>query len=132
VVDAPPAPPPVESTPPPSSGTAGCMLVSQSPADGTTFSIGAPFNTTWVLQNTGTTKWDQGEYDVAFVGAYNNNWLHTGPDIYDLTTSVQPGATYNVTVPMLAPFGPGQFGELWQLSYGSQMVCQFWVYIVVP
>ena len=132
VVDAPPAPPPVESTPPPSSGTAGCMLVSQSPADGTTFSIGAPFNTTWVLQNTGTTKWDQGEYDVAFVGAYNNNWLHTGPDIYDLTTSVQPGATYNVTVPMLAPFGPGQFGELWQLSYGGQMVCQFWVYIVVP
>ena len=131
VVEAPAAPPVVESTPP-STGTTGCMLVSQSPADGTTYTIGAPFDTTWVLQNTGSGKWDQNEYDVTFVGAYNNVWLHTGPDVYDLTTSVEPGSTYNFTVPMLAPFGPGAFGELWQVSYGGQAVCQFWVYIQVP
>jgi uncharacterized protein YraI len=132
VVEAPPAPPPVESTPPPPTGTAGCMLVSQSPADGTTVGIGTPFSTTWVLQNTGIVKWDQNEYDITFVGAYGNVYLHTGPDVYDLTTSVEPGMTYNFTVSMLAPFGPGQFGELWQVSYGSQAICQFWVYIVVP
>ena len=132
VVDAPAAPPPVESTPPPSTGTTGCALVSQNPADGTTISIGTPFDTTWVLQNTGTTKWDANEYDVVFMGAYNNVYLHTGPDRYDLATSVDPAMTYNFTVPMLAPFSPGIFGELWQISYGSQAVCQFWVYIVVP
>ena len=132
VVNAPAAPPPVESTPPPPTGTTSCALVSQNPADGTTVGIGTPFDTTWVLQNTGTTKWDANEYDVVFMGAYNNVYLHTGPDRYDLATSVDPAMTYNFTVPMLAPFGPGDFGELWQVVYGSQTVCQFWVYIVVP
>ncbi len=131
VVEAPPAPPVVESTPPPTTGTSGCVLVSQTPADGTVAGLGAPFDTTWVLQNTGTVKWDQNEYDVTFVGAYNNVWLHTGPDGYDLATTVAPGATYNFTVPMLAPFSPGAFGELWQISYGGQTICQFWVYIAV-
>ncbi len=132
VVEAPAAPPPVEATPPPpTTGTAGCVLVSQSPTDGTVVGMGAPFNTTWVIQNTGSVKWDQNEYDLTFMGAYNNVWLHTGPDGYDLATTVEPGATYNFTVPMLAPFSPGAFGELWQLSYGGQTVCQFWVYIAV-
>jgi uncharacterized protein YraI len=131
VVASPPAPPPVPVAPPPPSGT-GCALVSQTPADGSVIGIGAPFNTTWVLQNTGTTNWDMGEYDVAFIGAYNNIYLHTGPDHYDMTTTVQPGSTYNFTVPMLAPFGPGQFGEVWQIVYGNKTVCQFWIYIQVP
>ena len=94
--------------------------------------IGTPFTATWVLQNTGTTKWDENEYDVVFVGAYNNVYMHTGPDGYDLAVTVQPGATYNFSVPMLAPFGPGQFGEMWQISHGSQAICQFYVYIQVP
>lgn len=130
VVEAPPAPPPVEATPPPS-GAAGCALVSQNPADGTVFGIGAPFATTWVLQNIGTTKWDQNEFDIVFVGAVNNVWLHTGPDVYDLTTTVEPGGTYNFTVPMLAPFAPGVFGEMWQVYYGGQPICPFYVYIEV-
>jgi len=132
VVAAPPAPPPVPSTPPPTTSTTGCKLVSQSPADGTVIGIGTPFTATWVLQNTGTTKWDENEYDVVFVGAYNNVYMHTGPDGYDLAVTVQPGATYNFSVPMLAPFGPGQFGEMWQISHGSQAICQFYVYIQVP
>lgn len=131
VVQAPPAPPVVETTPPPSSSS-GCAVVSQSPADGTVIGLGAPFNTTWVLQNTGTAKWDQGEYDIRFAGAANNVYLHTGPDVYDLTTTVQPGSTYNFTVPMLAPFGPGTFGELWQVVLGNQPACYFYVYIRVP
>ena len=134
VVEAPPPPPTVAPTPAPPSGGAssGCQLVSQTPTDGTTFTIGAPFNTTWVIKNTGTQKWSSGEYDFMFVGAANNVYLHTGPDVYDLATNVDPGATYNFTVPMLAPFGPGQFGEVWQLVLGSKPVCEFYVYITVP
>jgi len=32
---------------------------------------------------------------------------------------------------MIAPFNPGTYGELWELSLGSQQTCQFYVYIEV-
>jgi len=131
VVDAPAPPPPVETTPPPASGT-GCTLVSQSPADGTVLAAGTGFSTTWVLQNTGAEKWDQGEVDVRYVGAAANIPMHQGSDIYDLAASVQPGDTYNFSVSMIAPFEPGVYGELWEVAQGSQMFCQFYVYISVP
>ena len=131
VVEATTPPPTVPATPPPPSGTTSCALVSQSPTDGTVLNPGASFMTTWVLQNTGTTKWDKGEYDVRYLGAYNNIILHQGSDAYDLTSSVEPGWTYNFSVPMIAPFEPGFYGEAWQVVYGNQTVCPFYVYIEV-
>ena len=133
VVSAPPAPPTVAATPPPPAGTLYCSLVSQSPADGTTISIGSPFTTTWVLKNTGSVAWDSSSYDFVFTGAYNNTWLHTGPDIYDLGTTVSSGQTYNFSVPMLAPSSMGTYGEAWQIVDSSgKTACQFYVYINVP
>jgi uncharacterized protein YraI len=133
VVEAPPAPPPVETAPPPPTTSAtGCLLVSQSPADNTSYNQGTPFSTTWVLQNTGTEKWSQGEMDTRYVGAVSNVRLHQGPDVYDLTTDVQPGNTYNFTVPMIAPFSSGTYGELWKVAQSNQVICQFYVYIQVP
>ena len=131
VVDAPP-PPVVESTPVPPA-TVACQLVSQSPSDGTTYTIGSPFTTTWVLQNTGSSDWDQATYDVRFAGAVNDVGLHTGADIYDLTFSVDPGQTYSFSVPMLAPTYMGQYGEAWEIvgSDGS-VACYFYLYINVP
>jgi hypothetical protein len=133
VVAAPAAPPPVATAPPPTSSTStsGCLLVSQTPADYTAFSPGASFSTTWVLQNTGTTKWDENEYDIGYAGAVANIRLHQTSDVYDLTTTVQPGSTYNFSVPMIAPFDPGTYGELWQVRYGSKSICDFYVYITV-
>jgi uncharacterized protein YraI len=139
VVTEPAPPPPVETTPAPTStpssssstSTSGCLLSSKTPADYTAFSPGASFSTTWVLQNTGTTKWDQSEYDIGYAGAVANIRLHQGSDIYDLTTTVEPGSTYNFTVPMIAPFDPGTYGELWQVRYGSQPICDFYIYITV-
>ena len=131
VVEAPAPPPTVETTPPPPSSSTSCMLVSQSPTDGTVFSPGASFSTTWVLQNTGTDKWDQNEYNIMYLGAAANIRLHQGADGYDLTSTVEPGWTYNFSVPMIAPFEPGVYGEMWQVSLGSQTVCPFYVYIEV-
>jgi uncharacterized protein YraI len=133
VVDAPAPPPPVETTPPPpaTSGT-GCVLVSQSPADGTVLAAGTGFETTWVLQNTGSSKWDQSEVDVRYVGAAANIPLHQGSDLYDLAATVQPGATYNFSVSMIAPFSTGTYGEMWEVGMGSQVFCQFYAYINVP
>jgi uncharacterized protein YraI len=131
VVEATAPPPTVPATPPPPTGTASCALQSQSPADATVFSPGASFVTTWVLQNTGTTPWNQGEYDVSFVGAVSNILMHQGSDVYDLTTTVEPGWTYNFSVPMIAPYTPGVYGEMWQIVLGSQTICPFYVYIEV-
>jgi uncharacterized protein YraI len=132
VVAAPPTPVPVGPTPPPTTGT-GCTVVSQSPTDGTTFTIDTPFTTTWVLKNTGTEKWSHGEVDLRYVGAYNNVQLHSGSDLYDLPTDIKPGETYNFSVPMIAPFNTGTYGEMWEVGAGSKKtICQFYVYINVP
>ena len=131
VVDAPP-PPAVQPTPVPPA-TVACLLTSQSPADGTTYTIGSPFTTTWVLQNTGSADWEQSVYDVRFAGALNNVGLHTGADMYDLTFTVDPGQTYSFSVPMLAPTYMGQYGEAWEIVSGDGTVaCYFYVYINVP
>jgi len=131
VVSAPAVPPPVSATPPPSSSM-GCSVVSQTPADYAQFAPGIGFSTTWVLQNTGTSKWDQSEVDIRFVSAVGNVRLHQGSDFYDLAATVEPGATYNFTVSMIAPFDSGTYGELWEVGMGSgKTICQFYVYIVV-
>lgn len=130
VVEASALPPTAPATPPPS-GSTTCQLVSQNPSDGTVFSPGMSFTTTWVLQNSGTDKWDAGEYDLTFAGAVNNIRLHQGADLYDLATSVEPGSSYEFSVPMIAPFDPGVYGELWQVVLSNQTVCPFYVYIEV-
>lgn len=127
VVDAPAAPPPLETTPP--AGLAGCTLEAQNPADQTVFSAGTNFTTTWVIKNVGSDIWDAGEYDVVYAGAVSNIPLHQGADRYDLASTVELGGTYNFSVPMIAPFDPGVYGELWQVVLGNQTACHFYVYI---
>jgi hypothetical protein len=107
-------------------------VVSQSPVDGATFTADTPFTTTWVLENTGSEKWSHGEVDIRYVGASNNVQMHTGSDLYDLPTDIQPGQTYNFSVSMIAPYNGGTYGELWELGSGSLTICQFDVYVNVP
>jgi hypothetical protein len=106
-------------------------VVSQSPVDGSTFNADTPFTTTWVLQNTGPSKWSTGEVDLRYLGASNNVQMHTGSDLYDLSVDVQPGQTYNFSVPMIAPYSAGTYGETWEVGSGSKTICQFYVYINV-
>ena len=53
-------------------------------------------------------------------------------DVYDLAATVQPGATYNFSVSMIAPYNTGTYGEMWEVGMGSKVMCQFYVYITVP
>jgi uncharacterized protein YraI len=129
VVAAPPPPATAPATPPPASSSS--CYVSQNPADGTVFAPGTSFTTTWVLQNNTGSKWSDGEVDLRYVGAAANIPLHQGSDIYDLTNTVEPGWTYNFSVPMIAPFEPGVYGEVWEVGQGSNSLCQFYVYIEV-
>jgi uncharacterized protein YraI len=129
VVNAPP-PPTVPAVPP--IAIEGCAVISQSPANGTTYTADTPFTTTWVLQNSGNQAWDQNNVDIRFSGAENNVQMHTGPSLFDLSTNINPGGTYNFSVSMLAPFGAGNYGEVWELVNGNTRLCQFSVYITVP
>jgi uncharacterized protein YraI len=131
VVEAPAAPPAIEATPPASNPTYGCVLIAQSPTDYTQFNPGAGFSTTWVLQNTSVGNWTTTDVDVRYVGAVANTPLHQGSDAYDLALDVKPNETYNFTVPMIAPYSTGTYGELWEIGMGDTALCQFYVYIQV-
>jgi uncharacterized protein YraI len=129
VVEAPPTPPAVSPDNPITVGS--CALLSQTPADKTQFSPGETFETTWVLQNTGNTAWDQAQALIRFLGAYNGESLHTGTDIYNLPATINSGWNLPVTIPMLAPDQPGIYAEQWGVSLGSTVVCPFFVVIEV-
>ena len=130
VVAAPPPPPTdISTTPPPATQ---CVLVSQNPADYSTYPPRTGFDTTWVLQNTSGTAWDQNSVDLVYLGAIGGMRLHQNYDLYDITQSVDPGANYTVTVPMVSPDTTGQWGEAWALQQGSSnILCSFWVIIDV-
>ena len=99
--------------------------------DYTQFPAGTSFQTTWVVQNTGSETWGTGN-DVRYMGAVANIPMHQGADIYDLNAEVQISATYNFTVSMIAPSSSGTYGELWEIGGSDNVHCQFYVYIIVP
>lgn len=129
VVPAPPPPPTdIDTTPPPATQ---CVLVSQNPADYSTYPPRTGFDTTWVLQNTSGTAWDENSVDLVYLGAIDGMRLHQNYDLYDITQTVESGANYTVTVPMVSPDATGQWGEAWQLQQSGNVLCTFWVVIDV-
>ncbi len=119
-----PVPPPVAPTPLP---TSACVLITQSPQDGTIFGAGSAFEMLWLLQNVGSTAWDAAEVDLKFVTASSARL--SAVDVIDLTTTVDPAQVYEAKVPMQAPADPGQYSETWSLVQGEQVLCQFYVII---
>ena len=103
----------------------------QSPADGTVFTADSAFVMNWTLQNTSSTAWDMKEADLMFLGAQNGVRLHQGGDVYDLTSTVNPGDTYDVTLDAIAPSSPGNYGEAWGIVVGKSTLCPFWLLIQV-
>jgi uncharacterized protein YraI len=128
LVVAAPAPPPtdVPTTPPPADQ---CVLVSQDPQDNSTFPTSSGFTMTWVLQNTSNQPWNQDSTDLVFIGALNGQRLHENYDMYDITTTVQPGDNYTVSGPLIMPATPGQYGEAWSLVSSGTTVCTFWIIV---
>ena len=127
VVAAPPTPVVPPTTPVPSSS---CALLSQNPADYTVMAPDTSFTTNWTVKNTGTAAWTTDSYDVKYLGA-SSIPFHSGADGFDLPTNVEPGWTFSVAVPMIAPSNAGTFGEAWGIIQGSNTVCTFWVWITV-
>jgi uncharacterized protein YraI len=129
VVAAPPPPPTSVTTTPPVASS--CVLVSQDPADNTTFPTSTGFGMTWVVKNTSSQAWNQDSTDLVYLGAINGQRLHQNYDVYDITTTVQPGEQYTVSGSLITPSTPGQYGEAWSIMTGSTTLCTFWVIVNV-
>lgn len=127
IVEAPPPPPVAPEQPP---GAYSCVLVSQSPADGTTFASNAAFDMTWQVLNTSQLTWDADEAMLQIIAAANDVRL-SSTDSLPLTADVTAGATYLATVQMTAPASAGQYSETWAIVQGSTVLCQFYNIIQV-
>ena len=127
VVEA-PAPPTTNPNPP--EGGYSCLLVAQSPVDGTVMETGQAFDMVWTVQNAGEGTWTVADTVITKVTATLEQPL-SSIDTLDLAADVIPGATYDVTVPMVAPDFAGEFGEYWIITQGDVTVCDFYNIIQV-
>jgi hypothetical protein len=82
--------------------------------DGTALPAGSPFTKTWRLKNTGTCTWTT---DFALVFASGESM--SGPASQKLASSVLPGQTIDVSVPLKAPGQPGQYRGNWKMRNAS-------------
>ncbi|HEX8992829.1 MAG TPA: NBR1-Ig-like domain-containing protein [Anaerolineales bacterium] len=117
----------------PQSATAGapgdyqCSLTGQTPADGTTFSKGESFQTTWTVKNTGSVAWDTNTVDFAYVSGTN----FASIKLADLPKSVAIGKSIGLRITMTAPSTSGSYQTTWGLQQGNNRFCKVTLSIVV-
>jgi Flp pilus assembly protein TadG len=107
------------------------VLVSQKPPANSLLAANKAYTFTWVIQNTGTIKWDQNEYDVNFVSSSSGSSTRAGSSVYNLPTTVMPGATLTLSVPFTTPGKAGSYTETWAIAQTKKVVCSFDITIQV-
>jgi len=85
--------------------------------DDTPVAPGQTFIKTWRLENAGTCTWTTG-YDLVFTGGEQMG----APASVPLETSVAPGATVDVSVPLTAPQAAGTHTGTWKLRNEEDQV----------
>jgi hypothetical protein len=101
--------------------------------DNSVIPAGTSFVKTWRLRNSGTCTWEP-SYSAVFVSGVQMG----APSPVYLPHTVLPGATVDVSVPMMAPMTPGTYRGNWMLStpagllFGLGGSGRFYVQIVVP
>lgn len=101
--------------------------------DGTAFAPGISFNKTWRLKNIGTCTWTN--YSLIF----DSGEKMGGPDSALIPTSVAPGQTVDITIPLTSPTTAGTYRGYWKLKsntgvpfgIGTGGTKSFWVEIKV-
>ena len=79
--------------------------------DGTGYSAGTSFGKTWRLQNTGSCTWT-----TAYQLIFTTGDHMSGPDSINLTSTVYPGQTIDVSAEMRAPSESGTYTGYWRLE----------------
>jgi len=78
--------------------------------DNTQMTPGQSFTKTWKVQNSGSCAWDAG-FKFQSTGGDP-----MGATAFTLPTSVASGATYDISVPMIAPSTPGTLRGNWRMA----------------
>jgi hypothetical protein len=112
----------------PSGNADGCILVSQTPADGSHFSARETFKVAWKVQNTGSQAWQKDSVDLAF----SSGTEMYKKQLYDLPADIPSGEYVTLSVPMVAPKGEGTYYTVWSLRRGQNRFCHVDLTIRVP
>lgn len=109
-------------------GVYDCALRNQLPANGSTFSPGATFNTIWTIENTGWYSLEASDIDYGYV---NGTHLQAGKTLYDLPQDLLRSASINLVVPMAAPIDPGVYAATWAVLRGKHPICSWTIQVNV-
>lgn len=104
-----------------------CVLLDQTPRNGTVMRPQNDFDAVWTLRNSGTQTWDSGSVDFIYV---RGDKLHKQAG-YDLPKSVAPGSSINLGADMLAPKTEGTYTTFWGLRRGKNIFCEVYLTIIV-
>ncbi|MEJ5240319.1 MAG: NBR1-Ig-like domain-containing protein [Anaerolineales bacterium] len=104
-----------------------CVLLDQTPRNGTVMRPQADFDAVWTLRNSGTKTWDSGSVDFIYL---RGDKIHKQAG-YDLPKDVAPGKSINLGADMLAPRTEGTYTTFWGLRRGNDIFCEVYLTIIV-
>ncbi len=102
--------------------------VTTSPSAYTEFPLGADFDASWKIKNTGTEAWDKAAVDYKH---YSGTEMQKYEKAFDLPSTVDPDGTITLVVDMVAPNTAGTYTATWALVNGDTVLCNLPVTIKV-
>lgn len=108
-------------------GDYACLLVDQSPPDGSTMKKNQNFTVKWTVQNSGQATWDSGSVDFVYVSGAKLATVRAA----DLPKSVASGQTIALSLNMVAPSSTNKYKTVWTLQRGKDPFCRLTINIVV-
>ena len=103
------------------------QFVSETIPDNTEFDPGDTFTKNWRFKNIGTCTWNT-NYKLVF----SSGDAMGGPASQNLTSTVAPGATVDISVDLTAPASNGTYKGIWKLQGDDgEDFASFWVQIKV-
>ena len=104
-----------------------CTVTQKSPPDQAVMDKGQHFNAYWTIVNQGTKTWPNFGVDVVYKAGFRD----PGRARQDLASTVIPGGTTTITVPLTAPKKFGTYTSAWSLRVGRTSFCIMKIVIVV-
>jgi hypothetical protein len=96
-----------------------CNIVSLSPQSVFRVKSNQDFTWEWVIQNTGTTRWDNNIVEVRF----SDGTQMASRNVYEIDGPAKPGQTTTVKLKFSPPKEPGTYYTRWALRKGIHYFC---------
>ena len=95
----------------------GAFVADVTVPDGTRYNPNTAFIKTWRLKNAGTCTWT-----TSYAAVFDSGAQMSAPAAVNLTQSVPPGGTVDISVPMTAPATNGTYRGDWKLRNASGVI----------